>query len=571
MSGQPDPDLRSSDGQTSELDELIDQIVDPGSASDPALERLRSLVLAIETISSDLSLEQVLLRLTDSARTLSGARYAALGVISEDRRLERFLHVGIDAETVAEIGHLPEGKGLLGALIDDPVAIRLRDLTDDPRSVGFPPNHPPMDSFLGVPIHVRDEVYGNLYLANSSRGEFSAADEELVRMLAGAAGNAISNARVYQEAQLQQRWLQASNDVHGQLFSTAGEDPLHVIAQRTIEISDADLVSVALLAPDRATVVIEYAIGEGADNLLARRFSLSDTLAGSVITTGSPVMARDGASLATQPVTQRIGVLDTGPIIVLPLGGPEDARGVLSLARRRGRHPFTTVEMSMAAGFAAHASIALEIADARDAEQKMIMLEDRQRIARDLHDHVIQELFGVGLSLESIASRLGDLDPNAELLRQRVDDLDRAIRRIRTSIFALHSDARTPPNGLRQQLLAAVDGVVPALGFRPSVAVTGLVEVSLGEPISGEAVDCVRQLLGSVVEHAQATDAAVEVKLDGSRLTITVTDNGPTPISDERTAALTELAAQAERRRGRLTLSADPGGGTVATWSVEVP
>lgn len=569
MSGESDSTIDSPDAPTSELDELIDQIVDPDGESGQTQEQLRSLVGAIETVSSDLALEQVLIRLTESARTLVSAQYAALGVIAEDRTLERFIHLGMDDETADRIDHLPEGKGLLGALINDPVPIRLAQLSDDPRSTGFPAHHPPMESFLGVPIHVRGEVYGNLYLTNSSRGRFSAADEELVRMLAGAAGSAISNARVYQESQLQQRWLEASNDVHAQLFSTAGEDPLHIIARRTIEISDADLVSVALVSADWASAVIEYAIGQGADELLARRIDLAGTLAGGVINTGEPVMAPDGAGLATQPVTQVLGVLETGPIIVLPLGGPDQVRGVLSLARRRGRRAFTAVEMSMAAGFASHASVALEVADARITEQKMIMLEDRQRIARDLHDHVIQELFAVGLSLESMASQLGSNDPIADRLRQRVDDLDRAIRRIRTSIFALHNDTAARSD-LRQSLLELMSSLAPSLGFRPSLAISGLVDMSLSRTACSEVIGCVRGLLGSVAEHARATAAAVEVQLIGSALTVTVSDNGTCSVDDRRAEGLADLRKTAERRHGVLTLAPAPDRGTVATWTVEV-
>jgi GAF domain-containing protein len=190
-----------------ELDQLLTQLIDHAQDVVAARDRLRGLLRANRLIIGDLALPVVLRRIAEGARDLVQARYAALGVLGPDGGLEQFIHVGVDEETVARIGHLPEGKGLLGALIDEPHPIRLANLADDPRSVGFPEGHPPMNSFLGVPIRIRDEVYGNLYLTEREGGPFTAEDEELVAALAATAASAIDNARLYAEAGRRQRWL----------------------------------------------------------------------------------------------------------------------------------------------------------------------------------------------------------------------------------------------------------------------------------------------------------------------------------------------------------------------------
>lgn len=334
----------------------------------------------IETVTSDLSLEVVLRRIVQAGCELADAEYGALGVIGRDRRLDQFIQVGVDTETADRIGHLPDGKGLLGALIDDPRPIRLRHMADDNRSAGFPFGHPGMDSFLGVPIPMRDEIYGNLYLTNSRRGEFSSDDEELVRALAVAAGAAISNARLYQEAGARQRWLEASSDVQEQILSPAGEDPLATVAHRSIELIDADLVTIGLLTPAGDEYVIEFAVGEHAGELIGRRFTLPGTVGERVILGGERYVATS-AQDPEAPNSHVATVLDVGPLVALPLRGHESTRGLLTVARRRGRRTFSDADIEMVASFASHASVALELSEVRAAEQRMIMLEDRDRIA----------------------------------------------------------------------------------------------------------------------------------------------------------------------------------------------
>ncbi len=553
-----------------ELDELIDQLVERAEGVKRAQGRLRGLLRAIQSVTGDLSLERVLSRVVEAACELVGAQYGALGVIGDDDHLEQFIHVGIDADTVARIGTLPDGKGLLGALITDPVPIRLRHMADDPRSSGFPSHHPAMDSFLGVPVWVRGEVFGNLYLTNSRHGDFTPEDEELVTALALAAGTAVSNARLYQESQQQQRWLEASAEVQAQLLSAAGEDPLRTIARHAIEVSGSDLVIVALVSPDDDTVIVEFAFGQGAEDLLGRRFPIAETLAGKVIESGEPMLLANAADRA-QPLVHLDSVLDAGPILAVPLQGNERARGTLTLARRRGRSSFSAADLDMAAAFAAHASVALELADAREATQRMIMLEDRDRIARDLHDHVIQELFSIGLGLEGVAGQLQSSPQLAQRIIRRVDDIDRAIRRIRTSIFALRGSLTSAPDGLRTRILEIAGDLTPLLGFAPAVSFAGLVDLGVDQELAEDVTACLRESLTNVGRHARASSASVDVEVVGRELTVRVSDNGVgMPARPTRRSGTANLQARAEKHRGSLLITPRDGGGTVLEWKVAI-
>ncbi|HKC29689.1 MAG TPA: GAF domain-containing protein [Jatrophihabitans sp.] len=561
------PDLTFPDGPKLELDTLIDDLIAHARQVKKAQGRLRGLLRAIETITSDLSLERVLRSIVEAGCELTGSRYGALGVIGSDGRLEQFIHVGIDDETAKRIGPLPKGRGLLGALIAEPRPIRLRSMGGDPRSAGFPPNHPPMESFLGVPILVRGEVFGNLYLTDSSHGEFGQDDEELALALAVAAGTAISNARLYQDAQLQRRWLEASVEIGAQLLSATGEDPLRTVARRAIDIAQADLVTLSLVSPDGEALVVEEAFGEGAADLIGRRFAVSDTHAGHVIETGRPVLL---AALPEDDRRQTVNSIAVGPHMIIPLRGTGRSRGVLSLVRRLGQPAFTPRDLDMATGFASHASVALELADSRAAEQKLVLLEDRDRIAMDLHDHVIQELFAIGLSLRATATELQSEDRAARRITQRVEDIDRTIRRIRTSIFALHGNVLPSADGIRQRILEVASEVTPALGFAPHVGFSGVVDAVLSPELTDDVVACVRECLTNVAKHANARSVSVDVSLAGEVLTISVSDDGVGLGDAGRQSGARNLRARAERRGGSFELAPGASGGTMAKWRVTV-
>ncbi len=563
------PKLSFPDGPKLELDQLIDQLVERARGVQHAQGRLRGLLRATEIVTGELGLETVLRHIVQAACALAGARYGALGVIAHDGGLEQFIHVGIDDELVDAIGHLPEGKGLLGALITDPHPIRLARISDDGRSSGFPANHPPMSSFLGVPVRVRGEVFGNLYLTESAAGQFTDEDEELVRSLAVTAGTAISNARLYSESRLQQRWLSASVEISAQLLTSAGEDPLRMIARRAGEIAEADVVTVALLTADAAEVMIEVAVGDSAQELLGQKFHLDDTLAGKAIQDGAPLLLRSASDSADRTSTLE-SVFEPGPVMVVPLVGTGKVLGALTMARAVGKSAFSPADLSMAAGFANHASLAIELAAARADQQRMVLFEDRDRIARDLHDHVIQQLFAIGLSLEGVAAVVGANEGVAQKLRDRVSDIDRTIRQIRTSIFELRGPLDSGPDGLRSRVLEIAGDVSVALGFTPGVAFAGSVDLLVGAALADDIAACVREALTNVAKHAQASTASVDVAVDAHEVTVEVNDNGVGIGDNGRSSGLTNLKIRAEQRHGTLELSRIPTGGTKLSWKAPI-
>ena len=289
-----------------------------------------------------------------------------------------------------------------------------------------------------------------------------------------------------------------------------------------------------------------------------------------VLEQGRPHLTAN-ASDPSRPPSFLSSIVEVGPLIVLPFVGGADKSGVLSIARVRGRRAFTAKELTMAAGFATHASVALELADSRASEQKLMLLEDRDRIAMDLHDHVIQELFAIGLSLEGALAQLGS-HPVAQRIQLRVADLDRTIRRIRTSIFELRGPLAAPTDGLRQRILEVIGDVTPAIGFAPHVAFAGMLDLPLPENLCDDVLACVRESLTNVAKHAQAKSAMVDVALVGKTLTVTISDDGVGAGEPTRRSGTANLLARAENWSGTYELAAGPAGrGTTAVWTAHVP
>lgn len=567
MAVESEGSLNFPDGAKLELDQLLDQLMERAQGVKQAQGRLRALLRATEVVTGELGLEAVLRHVVEAALALAGARYGALGVIAHDGGLEQFIHVGIDSALADDIGSLPEGKGLLGALIRDPQAIRLDHISADPRSSGFPPHHPPMDSFLGVPIRVRGEVFGNLYLTESVRGQFTREDEELVRSLAITAGTAISNARLYQESRTQQLWLSASAEISAQMLAETGEDPIRVIGRHAHRIADADLVTVELLTQDRASLVVEVAVGEGAEDLLGRRIAVAETFAGIAVEQRSPQLLGSAAEVDDRR-SHLAEVIGAGPLMVLPLMGNSEVFGTLTIARKSGRAPFSAADLTMSAGFANHASLAHELSLARSDKQRVALLEDRDRIARDLHDHVIQQLFAIGLSLESVASAVSE--EHAHKLHDRVNDIDRTIRQIRTSIFELRGPLGHGVNGVRHRVLEIAADLTPALGFSPRVTFSGNLDSALAGSVADDAVASVREAVTNAAKHAGARAVEVDVCLDAGLLTITVLDDGVGIGEVDRSSGLANLRARAELYGGSLDVTARGSGGTQLLWKAHV-
>ena len=567
--GEPDggagrePALTFPDLPRLELDQLLAQLVERAHEVMATQGRLRGLLRASQMVTRDLTLPAVLRRIVEAARDLVGARYAALGVISPTGGLAEFVHSGMPEDAVARIGHLPEGKGLLGALIEDPRPIRLRRIASDQRSAGFPPGHPPMSSFLGVPIRIRDEVFGNLYLAESTKGEFSDEDEELTLALAATAAVAIENARLYESATSRGEWLQAIAAITRGVLSAEPEDAgdsLELIARTSLRIAGADLVTVVLPGgPDE--LLIEVAVGSGADGLAGTRLPMSGSLSGQVFSTGTPLRQSVGDAGSTSRPD-----LDLGPVLAVPLHGSRRVHGVLWAARRRGRSAFGAEEVEMAAGFANQAALAIELAEARAEQQRAVMLDERERIAADLHDHVIQRLFAAGLSLQSTAGTLRAGEA-ADRILATVDDLDATIRQIRTSIFQLQQLPQTRAPGLRARLLDVATDLTPVLGFEPAVRFSGLID-AVGHDIGEDVLAVVRESLSNVARHARAASAEVDVAATADRLTVDIRDDGIGLGSTDRRSGLDNLRRRADRRDGTFTVEPRKPAGTWLSWSV---
>jgi signal transduction histidine kinase len=565
------------DGPGLALDQLLAQLIDRAQDVLAAQNRLRGLLQANRVIIGDLTLPAVLQRIVEAACDLVQARYGALGVIAPTGGLEQFITIGIDDETKAQIGHLPEGKGLLGALIDDPRPIRLRNLATDPRAVGFPAHHPPMYGFLGVPIRVRDEVFGNLYLTRDTDRPFTAEDEELVASLAATAGVAIENARLFEEARRKQDWLAASTEITRQLLSSEGDEPLQVIARRLQHLADADAVNVVLPTPGGERLMVEVATGAGADQVTAMTYPTERTASHAVLAAGEPLLMADYSAQDTHLV-HLSDAIPVGPLMVLPLGAPPRVRGALVVARLHGRPRFSDADLTMASTFANHAAVALELADARADQQRVVLLEDRDRIARDLHDHVIQRLFAAGLTVESIAAGLGT-DTRAARLAQVVGEVDATIRQIRDSIFQLRGPLAAQTAELRTGLFDLATELTPLLGFEPRVSFAGPVDAVVPGSVLEDLVAVVREALTNVARHARATTVTVDISATATDVTIDVTDNGVGIGDTDRRSGLDNLRRRAEHHGGQFTITsplphpepATTEGGTNLRWTIPLP
>ena len=435
------------------LRELLTEVRDRVEQIVEGRDRLDGLVEAMLVVTSGLDLDVTLRTIVHTAIELVDARYGALGVRGTGHELTEFVYEGIDPHTRDRIGHLPEGRGVLGLLIDDPQPIRLENILDHPASVGFPPGHPPMRTFLGVPVRIRDEVFGNLYLTDKVTGTpFSEDDVVLAQALAAAAGIAIDNARLYEQSRARQAWIAATHDIATELL--AGADPATVfrlMADEALKLTDADGTFVAV--PDDSE-----APAQDVDELVVVATAGEATAgwgAGPI-----PVNATPIGEAFVRRLPHRLDKLDIGavtgigPALVLPLRTTDTVAGVLVTVRREGARPFSAEQLDMTAAFADQAALAWQLASSQRRMRELEILSDRDRIARDLHDHVIQRLFAVGLALQGTIPRTRSVEVQ-QRLATCVDDLQAVIQEIRTAIFDLHG-ATGGTTRLRQRLDEAI-------------------------------------------------------------------------------------------------------------------
>ncbi|MEU3347238.1 GAF domain-containing sensor histidine kinase [Streptomyces sp. NPDC006700] len=554
------------------LDELLGELQARLDAARGTRDRVHSLLEAVLAVGRELDLEQVLYSIVDAAATLVDAEYAALGVIGPDgRRLSAFHTVGVSEEGIARIGPFPEGHGILGELIRHPEPLRLTKLSEHPASYGFPEHHPPMNTFLGVPIRVREQVFGNLYLTEKRGGlEFDEDDEAVLATLAVAAGVAIDNARLYEESRLRERWLRAMAEITQSLMSGADQaEVLGLIAERAREITGAALAAMSTPVRETGTLSVELAIGQESEAHRGLVLPVEGTLTGEAFAGGVPVsspdISRDPRVTAGPP---RFAGL--GPAVAVPVGGPGDhVRGVVLLVREAGGNDFSSKELELLKGFAAQAAVAMELAGRRRDAEQIALLEDRDRIARDLHDLAIQRLFATGMTLQS-AGRFIDHPGAKERVLRAVDDLDETIKIVRSTIFGLRAHDEEAGAGLRTRAVQVVGKAAPVLGFAPGVRMEGLLDTHVTRETADEVVAVLSEALTNVARHAHADRAEVALETDGRSVRLTVTDNGVGIPVGGRRSGLSNMAERARRLGGGLEWTTPEGGGTKLVWHAPV-
>jgi signal transduction histidine kinase len=535
---------------------------------------MRGLLEAVVAIGSGLDLESTLRRIVQTAVGLVDATYGALGVIGDDRRLAEFIPVGLSQDEIERIHHWPAGRGLLGLLIDDPRPLRLADIAAHPESSGFPDGHPPMRSFLGVPVRVRDEVFGNLYLTGKrGGGEFTEDDEAVLVALGAAAGVAVENARLYDAARRQQRWIQASAEVTTRLLSgSAPGEVLAGITRQALELSGADLAVLALPDEEGRRLTVTYAAGDSAEVTRGLVLPAGQSLSGLVLATGEPVTSDDFAADERASQAARGAMSHIGPAVIFPLGAPGNVRGVLTVGRRHGAAPFPPAQTGVAASFAAQAGVALELVASRAEAERLSLYEDRDRIARDLHDLVIQRLYATGMSLEGTMPMITRPEV-ASRITNAVDAMDETIKDIRATIFALQARDTAGRPDLRGDIVALVEEMADMLGLAPSLRLGAGLGARVSPEVAEQALAALREALSNAARHASASqvDVTVDVDSDGM-LAVQVTDNGTGIPAEGRRSGLRNLAMRAEKLGGELRLdSADPGAPTPGTrleWRV---
>ncbi|MGH2656544.1 MAG: GAF domain-containing protein [Actinomycetota bacterium] len=527
------------------------------------------LVEAGLVLASELSLPAVLQKIAKLACDVADARYGALGVLGADGLIQEFITHGVTEEERRAIGHIPVGKGILGALIHDATPLRLRHIQSDPRSVGFPANHPQMTSFLGVPVKIRNRVYGNLYLTEK-RGadEFTAEDERAVVTLATQAAVAIENARLYEAARAHQRRLEAISEVMEAILAGRNlEDALALVAGHARNLVAADAATIAM--PSGAgELTLRVAVGAHADELRGMSFPVEGSLSGAVMRKGEALLL-DDASIDERVHQPVVKVGHIGPALWVPLTGEEGPVGTLLVGNLRGGRRFTQEDIDLVSLFAAQAGLAIANARIREELERLAVLEDRERIAKELHDGVIQTLFAVGMSLQAADTGLADPAALHDRLAGAVADIDRAIRDLRNFIFGLG------PGGLAdRQLDQALRDLVDELRRGCDLAIRVEIDpesASLLTPHAPHIIQFVREAMSNAIRHADAQTISVELGPEDGALTLVVEDDGSGFDADAVSGGgrgLRNLRARAEAVGGRLDIESRSSQGTTVRLSV---
>ena len=531
-------------------------------------DRKQALLEAGLVLASELSLPVVLQRIVDLAVKVTDARYGALGVLGSDGRITQFVTTGISARERKAIGPLPTGRGILGVLITEARPLRLRRISDDPRSVGFPAHHPPMESFLGAPVRAGGRVFGNIYLTEKQGGvEFTTEDEADLVVLAAQAGVAIANASLYEEAQHQQRWLDALRRITGAVLAGSEDrEVLSLICNQAREVADAELATIAGPSQQAAQLTVVAADGAYDKRLLGLPVPTEGSVSGAVMRSGRPVVLTD-ASRDTRTYQPMVALGRMGPAIFVPLLVRGRAIGTLNVANGKGRPPFPEATVRLVETFADQASVALDYGRARREAERIALMDERERIAKELHDGIIQSLFAVGMGLQATALLGGS--EQRERIESAVTEIDRVIRDLRNYIFGLRPGILADRQ-LDQALRSLVTDFEASSGLQARVEVDPQVAAELAAK-SGDVVQLLREALSNVSRHAQARTCQVRLVRRGRHGLLAVIDDGRgfDPYGVSRGQGLDNILARAKRLGGVLRLHSAPGQGT--TLQVRIP
>ncbi|AIJ23754.1 GAF domain-containing sensor histidine kinase [Amycolatopsis methanolica] len=564
LAGQERP-LRERSSQL-RLRELLREVQDRIEELVQSRDQMDGLLEAMLAVAGGLELDATLRRIVHSAIELVDCRYGALGVLTQDREsLAEFVYEGIGEATRREIGDLPTGHGLLGLLIEQPKPIRLDDLSQHVASSGFPAHHPPMKTFLGVPVRVRDEVFGNLYLTEKANGQpFTEDDEVVVLALAAAAGIAVENARLFEQARLRQQWQEATSEVRAELLAAADPaDVLTLIATRALTLARADYALIA--QPEDPDMPLEdvtelaVTVHAGPDpGQLTERIPVEGSTCGTAFRDLQPRRV-DSLEFEVSP--------EFGPALVLPLRASRTSvSGVLVVVRRKGDAAFDSAHLPLAAAFADQAALALQLAEDQRSLNELKVVSDRDRIARDLHDHVIQRLFAHGLALQSTHMRSRNPDIQRRLA-DMIDDVQSIVAEIRTAIFDLHGGLHGTGQ-LRKRLNDIIAEITGDTGLRTTVRMSGPVGVA-GPELTEHAEAVLREALSNAVRHARATSLMVTVSAS-DELVIEVVDDGIGIPDTVARSGLHNLCERATQAGGSFSVARAETGGTWLTWAAPI-
>ncbi len=515
------------------------------------------------TLASELSLPIVLQRIVDLAVQVTDARYGALGVIGDDGTLVEFVTTGITAKQRRAIGELPTGRGILGLLIHDPRAVRIKHIADHHGSVGFPANHPPMRSFLGAPVQAMGRVFGNIYLADKRASEeFSQDDQDALLVLATQAGVAIANASLYAEVRSRERWLDAVRDITNHVLG-GSQDPslLDAITEHARDLAAADGATIVVRSNTPGELIVAAAAGTRSEQLLGQTIPLEDSISGEVMKRGAGQVFHDVSEdpRAYQPI---ISLGGHGPAFFVPLRVPGGVAGTLMVANLKGGRRFSEQTRRLIENLADAASIALDYDRAQTELRRLGLLEERERIAKELHDGIIQSLFAVGMGLQGTALTAGNADTTARI-EKAVESLDGVIRDLRNYIFGLRPGILADRQ-LDQALRNLGDEMQSRSHEKVDVQVDSAVAARLSSR-SAEIVQLTREALSNITRHAQASRAVIRLERTGVDAVLTIEDDGVGfPAGrDAGGNGLRNMHERAAKLGGNLEVESVEGKGTI--------